>query len=417
MLVCPDCFANTGLQNRIKTIRPNFDDGACYAHVTKKGVPLEAVARIIEEVIRNNFHLSGFDYKGEPLGESLIDVIYCLTEAHDHEVVEALQSVLIEEDEYWPPDGEEPFFSEENGYQKTVEVFDEQRSRRWEEFREVIISQQRFFSDDAKRILTEIFDGLHLLRDDRNEPAVMALEPGKHTVFRARRANTQSTQDKIYGDAARELGPPPSALRIAGRMNPSGIKAFYGAFDIETCLAEMRPAVGETIVTAEFRLVRPVVVLDTTKFERPPKSQNIFTVTHNKRLMLWAFMAEFMSEISIPTLPEEEHLSYIPTQVVAEYLVHLHKFKFGSGERTVDGIIFQSAQKEGGKNIVLFGDAANVLMPEDASIKQWPKWPKQADSKPTLDVVQNSLVSHRIESVRVNTSVFFGGPDNSPDDF
>jgi hypothetical protein len=58
-------------------------------------------------------------------------------------------------------------------------------------------------------------------------------------------------------------------------MNSSGIWAFYGAFDIDTCIAELRPAVGETVISAKFNLSRPILVLDTTKFSGRPKYINI----------------------------------------------------------------------------------------------------------------------------------------------
>ena len=38
MLVCPDCFDEKGLQRRIEEIRPQFDEGKCDHHETKKGV-------------------------------------------------------------------------------------------------------------------------------------------------------------------------------------------------------------------------------------------------------------------------------------------------------------------------------------------------------------------------------------------
>ncbi len=159
-------------------------------------------------------------------------------------------------------------------------------------------------------------------------------------------------------------------------------------------------------MAAQFEFARPVVVLDTTKFERPPKALNIFAKTHNKRLSLWGFMAEFMNEISQPCLPGDEHLDYIPTQVVAEYLVHLHRFKHKGQERTVEGIIFRSAQNSAGKNIVLFGDAARVKALE-------PKRNRHIRGKkqrpPTLEVVKDSLTTQVIEGVQVSTSRIFMG--------
>ncbi len=406
MLICPDCFENSSLQNRIQEIRPRFNEGKCEQHPSKKGVPIEEVARIMDEVITNNYYVSGVDYLGEPTGSTLLDLIYDLTGADHHDVATALQNAIIDNETWWPSDGGEPFFSEENGYDRITEVFDEQRSQMWDNFRRQIVSKQRFFNDSAQKMLSEIFDGLQLLRDDRNEPAIRTLEPGKLTIFRARRANTLRSQEAISSNVAQELGPPPPSLRMPGRMNPSGIPSFYGAFDLETALAELRPAVGETVMAAQFDLVRPVVVLDTTKFERPPKALNIFAKTYNKRLSLWGFMAEFMNEISQPCLPGDEHLDYIPTQVVAEYLVHLHRFKHNEQERTVEGIIFRSAQNSEGKNIVLFGDATKVKADQSPPTGR----ARRKNRRPhTLEVVENSLTTQIIDSVQVSTSSVYTG--------
>ncbi len=360
----------------------------------------------MDEVITNNYYVSGVDYSGEPTGSTLIDLIYELTGADHDDVATALQNAIIENESWWPSDGDEPFFSEENGYERITEVFDEHRSQMWEDFRRQIVGKQRFFNDSARRTLSEIFDGLQLLRDDRNEPAIRTLEPGKLTIFRARRANSLRSQETISSNIAQELGPPPPSLRMPGRMNPSGIPSFYGAFDLKTALAELRPAVGETIMAAQFDFVRPVVVLDTTKFERPPKALNIFAKTHNKRLSLWGFMAEFMNEISQPCLPGDEHLDYIPTQVVAEYLVHLHRFKHNDQERTVEGIIFRSAQYSEGKNIVLFGDATKVKASQSPTTGRV----HRRNGRPhTLEVVEDSLTTQIIEGVEVSTSSVYTG--------
>ena len=152
-----------------------------------------------------------------------------------------------------------------------------------------------------------------------------------------------------------------------GRMHPAGIRAFYGAFDMQTCIAELRPAVGETVIGARFTPARPLLVLDTTRFDRRPKEQNMFSKSYLKQLRLWTFMRRFMDEIAQPHLPGSEHLEYVPTQAVAEYLVYRHTFNYkGETDRTIDAIVFRSAQRPNGKNIAMFGDAAVVCREDDS---------------------------------------------------
>jgi hypothetical protein len=327
-LVCPDCFGSSGLKRRIVEIRPKFEDGACNFHPSKKGVPISEVAEIVDEAFRIRYTYSSVDSRtGEYNGNNLDDTLWELTEAEDVGVIKALADELLELEGYWPPDGGEPFYSDEVGYEVNDFGYDE-HSNTWQFFRREILHEQRFFNTKAMEKLSEIFDGLHLLRDDANLPAVYEINPNDDEAqfFRARINNSMDGRQKIAENPARDLGPPPENLRRAGRMNSSGILAFYGAFDIDTCIAELRPAVGETVISAQFCLVRPILVLDTTRFSGRPKDINIFAKTHVKRMRLWKFMSTFMHEIAQPCLPNDEHLDYVPTQVVSEYLTHLHKF-------------------------------------------------------------------------------------------
>ena len=405
LLVCPDCFGKKGLKRRIAEIRPEFQLGRCGFHPRKKGIPVEEVAEILQDVIENNFHQTGYDYEGEPLGELLIDVIYELSATDENEVAEAIQEYLIENDRAWPPDGEEPFFQRDVGYDRVEGMYDGRRSSRWNQFCSIIVNKQRFFNLDAKEALVEIFDGLQMLRNDANLPAVRYLEPAETKIYRARVVGDNAAEQRIATDPAVELGAPPRKLRRAGRMNPSGIRAFYGSFDSKTCLAEIRPLVGEKVMSAGFQLTRPVLVLDTTVFSGPPRDIDIFNRTYNERLSLWGFMQEFMSEISRPTLPSDEHLDYITTQVVAEYLVNERLFTFDGKDCAIEGIMFRSAQQPDGKNIVLFGAAANVEGVEDQQEEAF--WFSEKDSVPALRLSKEDLSIRLVTGVNISATEYY----------
>ncbi|KZL23327.1 RES family NAD+ phosphorylase [Pseudovibrio sp. WM33] len=395
-LVCPDCFGDAGLQRRIKDIRPAYQNTRCDFHPSKKGIPISAVAGIVDQVFRNQYTFGDYHpIYDDFVGDDLHGVLYGLTEADDGEVVAALADALIEGDDYWSPDGEDAFYTL-NGSYVQYEANYEEHSLTWRHFQREILHEQRFFSQSALLRLQTIFDGLHLLRDGGNGPVVYRLENGDKTVqiHRARIANRIEEREQIARSPASQLGPPPEKLRRAGRMNPSGILAFYGAFDLDTCVAELRPAVGETVIAAKFELTRPILVLDTTKFTGRPKAINVFAPTYVTRMRLWKFMTTFMNEIARPCLPDDEHLDYIPTQVVSEYLTHLHKLKIGGEEKTIEAIIYRSAQNGNGKNIAIFGKAATV---KDAGSR-----PKSFLSieNPAIEVVEGSISSHEVSRVR-----------------
>lgn len=360
MMVCPDCFRDKGLQQRIIAIRPKHPKLPCDFHPSKKGVSVEAVAAIIDPVIRENY-ASGYDDPDsyEP-GQDLHELLDDLTEAEDDTVVGELISALIEEEYYDPRDGDEAFYDVENKYTSYQDV--DRHSELWERFRYHILHSQRFFSQEGLGFLKQIFDGLHLQRDHAKRSPVYMLTPGdgNASFYRARMAKNDEELAKFRAKVAEELAPPPKRLRTAGRLNPAGIATFYGAFDHETCIAELRPSVGSLIAVAKFTIKKPICVLDMTRFSAPPKPQNIFVPNRVSRVAQWLFMRKFMQEISQPISPEDQYLDYLPTQAVAEYLLNHHTVEVQKHKRRIDAIIYHSAQRPKGKNIAIFGSAGVV---------------------------------------------------------
>ncbi|MCR6727919.1 RES family NAD+ phosphorylase [Agrobacterium fabrum] len=359
---CPRCFENKGLQRRLIDIRPQFPDEKCSFHPTMKGLPAKDVAAIVDQVFRNNYEYGDYNsFSNEQSGDDLQAILYELTGADLDEVIVALEQQLIDDDDYWPPDGGDPFYQSDAGYVRSFNAFGS-HSQLWDEFCQSILHGQRFFNDRARRLLEEIFDGIHLQRGPRRHDPIFEVLPGspESRVFRVRTVDNLEERKKISQDIPLHLGPPPARLRRPGRMNPSGIMAFYAAFDIETCIAEMRPSVGSIVIGAEFEITEPVWVLDTTRFAGPFKEPNLFSKDHVKRTAQWRFMQRFMHEIAQPISPGDEHLDYIPTQAVAEYLLNHHKFHLGGQKHRIEAIVYRSAQHPGGRNIVFLGDACTI---------------------------------------------------------
>lgn len=420
MLVCPDCFGNAGLQRRIVEVRPDFPDQRCDFHPSKKGVPIEAVARIVDPVFRENYSRGAFDpYFEEHRGDDLSQVLWDLTTADDDRILVALADALEAADVYWPSRGEGPFYDPGFAYVRDRASVGS-HGRLWAEFCEGLMHRQRFFDGAARDRLGEIFDGVHHQRDeDRNGPVYMITpdEP-EGTFHRARVAELEAERTAIRADLAGQLGPPPRERRTAGRLNPAGVAAFYGAYDMATCVAELRPSVGGMVVGARFRIVRPICVLDTTRFGANPRPPNIYAANALERAAQWRFMRTFMAEITQPVLPGQEHLAYLPTQAVAEYLNHHHRFSFAGQERTIDAIIYGSAQHPGGRNIALLGAAATVgasaveaplVMPiPGASSIYW-----EAPQTPPVRIVP---IEGSFEVHRVRGAVFSTAPWPNPSD-
>lgn len=400
MNVCPKCFENVGLGRRIAQVRSKVSDGPCNEHPNRKGIPIEELAKIVDPVFRE-FYCPTSDEGSiwrRDRGGDLIDTLYDLTGAIDDNISRALSAALIDRDDYWPPDGEEAYYDEEARY-----TLQDNRSglhlHNWNTFRRSLMFGSRFFNPDAEQALGQIFDGIQQLRDANGKGPVYLIKPKtpEALFFRARIANNREEASRIKAELARELGPPPEQLRKAGRLNPSGISAFYGAFDLRTCIAELRPSVGGGVISAQFELLRPICVLDTTLFTDRPKAVNLFAPGALKRKRQWVFMQTFMEEIGRPVFPGEEHLQYLPTQAVAEFLNRRFKVSFAGERRAIDAVIFRSAQRPEGRNIVILGDAAIVETKAAKSCERHDEL-----NRPTEPDDFNIWFEHELESVRAH---------------
>jgi len=406
--VCPACFGASGLKRRIEKIRPKYPDENCSLHETRKGVPVDAVAKIVDRVFRDNYGLGQYNpYLDDGEGEDLLTTLYTLTEADDDKVVQALMKALEEGDNYWPGDGENAFYSNELNYVPSDHALGT-HSRLWDSFCEQIVYGQRFFNAEARAAVEEIFSKIHLLRDGEGCPPIHTLQPGKPNAmfFRARIANDDKTRTEICDDTAAYLGPPPQRLRRAGRMNASGVSAFYGAFEEGTAIAELRPAVGSVVAVARFALLKPVNVLDMTRFASPGKNGDVFSEDHIRRLGQYRFMQRFMEEIRKPVFASDEHLDYIPTQAVAEYLVHGHQYFSGGKRLPIDGIIYSSAQSPDGRNIALLGEAAHVNQKPGKDSQSPSRRLGRRESSARLAVVADSLSFHCITEAKFGSAPF-----------
>ncbi|WP_454241418.1 RES family NAD+ phosphorylase [Pseudomonas sp. HLS-6 TE3448] len=139
----------------------------------------------------------------------------------------------------------------------------------WGEFQEGIKHGNRFFNESAKAFLGWLFKDLSKYSASSDEHAVVrVLTPDNAPpIYRARTCVTSGSLSEITANPARNLGAPPKDRAGEGRMNPAGVPAFYGALERLTCIAELRPPVGGTVVSGEFRLNSDVRVLDFTRLE------------------------------------------------------------------------------------------------------------------------------------------------------
>lgn len=411
---CPYCFGDKSLISQLEKERPKYpDDQKCEFHPTRKAIPGDLVVGILDRVIRDNYRIADYNPVFEE-GSSLEDLIYDLVAPDEHAVAVRLVHDLIEGDHFDARDGGEQFFADDQNYSPYEGHYNPHHSS-WQRFKHSIIHERRFNSDEAKQYLQSIFDGLHLQKDKGGQKVVYELDPSHdpRRIFRARREDSPERRARIRSNPSRELGAPPLGFRRANRMNAAGIPAFYGAFDLKTCIAENRPPVGCIMVGTAFELTRPIVVLDTTRFARPVLPLSIFSPVYRERQDQWQFMQSFMDEISAAILPDDETLQYVPTQVVSEFIHADLSVKIRGAERNIDGIIYRSAQNPEGKNIVLFGAAAvtETSEPEPSKVRaaaseffdDWDFSPPERLA-PALRVISSEVTQVQVKGVEFDTN-------------
>jgi hypothetical protein len=134
---------------------------------------------------------------------------------------------------------------------------------------------------------------------------------------------------------------------------------FYGSDDARTAVAEIddNPKLG--IVVGTFRTTREATVLDLTNL--PPRlgffeQQSDSSETDRYALdFLHSFVKSMAAKIETNS---REHVDYVPTQVVTEWF----RTHFRHSGPALDGIIYMSAQRAGGRSLVLFAEQKDIVL-------------------------------------------------------
>jgi hypothetical protein len=346
-------------------------------------------------------------------GESVETILESMLDPASFEIAEAVAKELEASEDFDAKGGEVAFYGILNGYEATVSDFD--YSDIWKEFCESLQHETRFFNESAIDILNDLFGeigGSYTTQSGKS--LIYEIGPGRSTdnVFRARLVPNREALIKIARNPASEMGNPPAFNAMAGRMNPAGVSVFYGALEPETCTAELRMVAGEQALVGKFQVIKPLLVIDLTAFEDLYSSKRLsmfdsefkFTVARLK------FLGRLQFEISKPIRLADQEINYVPTQVVAEYLSRIRKPR-------IDGIVYGSAQRAGGKNIAILNHAATVervVMPTepDCAVTETDdeifiiKYEEKEQTLPTPPTVQvNSSLRFQSDSIRLIEAV------------
>ncbi|MFZ5516880.1 MAG: RES family NAD+ phosphorylase [Candidatus Zhuqueibacterota bacterium] len=359
--LCYQCISNSYLKSYL--IKNGELNNCTFCKKHQKSISLEYLADWIDKIFHDNFRpLSTLEILNKHTNnenflamspQSIIEIIL----ESDSTIAKQIVNYLI--DKYFFKDKRSKDYMD---YKLTFEekpVKDIKYSKYWTDFCKNIKHHQRFFNSNYLKKLEDIFAIIMNYRFSNNKTAIYEIKPNseKATIFRARVAD-EKIRKKVLKNPHKELSAPPLKKSKPGRMNPVGISIFYGAFEKSTCIAEIRPPVDAIAVIGEFKIIKPIHVLDLTLFDDPCLSKKVwpsmFHPKFNQKIRELKFIKKFHYEISKPILRNGEPLEYIPTQAFTEFLANHCKPK-------LDGIIFTSSLTgKTGKNITLFNTTTMI---------------------------------------------------------
>lgn len=369
LMICDECIGDPYVAIQVQKMAQN---DVCYCcSETLPTMTLGDLAELVDEVFevhyeRTSTEMTSLEYAMHKDKELSYDweregerPEYIIADQLGVDENMALNIVKILAEKYFDFDmakmGEETEFSAESQYEpKRVDsygFYDE-----WRNFRDNVEKEARYFSNSAKDFLDSIFGDIEDLKTRKDDYVIQTINPGDDmsVFFRGRTFQSEKRVEEAMVRPDRDIGPAPSGLAAAGRMNAKGISVFYGATHPNIALSELRPPVGSSVMMGEFHLIRPIRLLNLSLLSKVVARGSIFDPNFAELESRSHFLTSLVKMMTRPTNPDQADKEYLPTQLIADYISNAHPSE-------VDGILFSSSQsEEAGFNVVLFRHASKV---------------------------------------------------------
>lgn len=315
MRVCADCFKAEDWIEKFKVISEKGMSQCSFCGLQKETVDVEMFLPYLQEL------LSLFEKKDD--GRSLCKII-----EDDFDVFSSSKQT-VEIIKYALAKGKFNFSIDDLVEYKSNIL---RALKIWDELKNKIKNQFRFFASfDPQE------DGEW---DTYFEPRENGAVIRKGEVFYRGRLNYDS--EKLL-KRKRDLGMPPSEKTPAGRVNPHGIPCLYLTKLEETVAYELRATYGDKVSIGKFIVQNDLRVIDfDNKFIL---TESVDSGNIEEKVKAFLFKKQVGIDLSRPMRRyDNKEIEYIPTQFVCEYIKTMG----------ADGIMFNSAVHQGGKNLVLF---------------------------------------------------------------
>lgn len=435
--ICPACIGEPVLRQLVSA--GSDSSNVCdYCDAGLPAVEIGFVAAKCDEVLSTFYTPSHLTvavtrFDRAPAGTDLETTLQQLVQAPEEairDIAEALQFMWYDRDsgEYQYGD-EEPWFVLKSRMESPL-------SHSWTVMENSLRVEARYLNPTVEQFMESIFD--EIANDIAEDGSSVLVEVGPETnaiaLYRARIFQSVTSLDEALRHPERLLGAPAAGIGVGGRMNAAGQPAFYGATDVQTALAEVRPPVGSWVVVAKFSITRALKLLDLKRLGQVTLSRDasLFGASTRAQAERRDFLRLFCEKIVAPVMPESQERNYLITQVVADYL-SMHS------RASIDGIIYPSVQRGSeknsstGENIVLFHKAVTAVNAEsDGSTAEVALWEYEEDGperyfrprimylpdkpqawfkpldyqpNPALQLVRDSIEIHRVQCIDIRTDV------------
>jgi len=353
---CTECFADP----EIKAFIVSFDNLGNCNYCQSSGIHIAKVSDVCSFIRKGVERV--YEVASDSIGWNTTDISEILDELDVFPARLSTTMELLDDFNF----GDTPYYRRDRDGLEFNQIIN------WAEFCETAKRDQRFTILLDSPFVTEMARLMH--------QALTNLISTGTILYRARivRNNQQ------FGHV--DLTSPPLSIAGNNRMSPAGISFFYGAFDIETAIAEMRPSLGDTVVVGSFRVCKNLDVLD---FSTIPEQTSPFSNSYDFRFeeFIRPFLERFAEDISKPIRPDDAPIDYVPTQIFMEYIrfwrdenstlaapgsdqltldrltverlasdsAALERWVSGKERNTgKEGLIYESSMRNGGKCVVLF---------------------------------------------------------------
>ncbi len=311
MYCCPNCFNDNFLQNHIKA--NSKITGECSFCHSKDSLLIES--KMLKDLFTPLVDIYLEDEEGLSLNE-LIQLDWNIFTISNNLIQKELIKSIFD-------------FDVSSKY-SPLHPKEKQNILQWDNFKNELKHNNRFFPDNAPSIKTIEPFGKYLGKK---------IEKGLEDFYRAR---INSFGEPINSS---KMGKPPKKETTNGRANPIGIPYLYIASSADTAIAEIRGHKGEIVTVAKFEMLDDLELADL----RDPKTTITPFGLEDEELELiyknLPFLELLGEELTKPIIPREANLEYLPSQYLSEILKHIG----------FHGIMYKSSVSEG-NNYVIFDD-------------------------------------------------------------